>query len=97
MMKYKYCTYNLEQSVYKVFTCPQDNCPDKLALLHTNEEFDKKERVYKTWDWWSTAYNCKISIRAAEGMNGKLMVQMTEVENANAFIYMQPNSFSSKL
>lgn len=22
MLKYKYCTYNLEQRVYKVFTCP---------------------------------------------------------------------------
>jgi len=77
-----------------------DNCPDgNKAKLHTHKEFglDKKQRIYKTWDWWSTAYNCKISVRAADGINGKLIVKITEVENANVFIYMQPNAFGKDL
>lgn len=66
-------------------------------MLHTNTKFNDKKKLYKTWDWWSTAYNCKIAIRAADGLNGKMVVKIVEVDNANAFIYMQPNTFSEEL
>jgi hypothetical protein len=58
---------------------------------------NKKAKLSKTWDWWKTAYNCKIQLSAEPGINGKLILQIVSVENAQAYVFMQPNTFDKSL
>ena len=51
----------------------------------------------KNWDVWTGAFNCRVSIAANPGLNGKLIVDIKKVDNADAYIYLQPNQFSHVL
>jgi len=65
--------------------------------LYENTELNVKKTLEATWEYWSRAYNCKFLISAIAGLNGKLVVDVSNVENANAYIFLQPNSFSNEI
>jgi len=72
--KFRYCTTNVKQSVYKVFTCPPYECPGGTAYRHEHSELNTPVYTKKDWDWMQNAYNCKIAISASSKLNGKLIV-----------------------
>ena len=48
------------------------------------------------WGWFETAFNCKIAITGANSMNGKLTVEILNVDDATLYIYLQPNNFNEE-
>ena len=83
--KYKFCTKGLEQSVYKVFTCPPFSCPNGFEqVMHTN--LNEEIRTEINWGSFSDGFNCKAKINAADSLNGKLRVRMN-VKGAYIYLY----------
>jgi len=62
-MKHKYCSVNLQNQLYKTFTCPPTAvCPDKAPAIHMHQDFESDHVVQKSWGWFNGAFNCRISI-----------------------------------
>lgn len=98
MNKFKYCTKDLKYSAYKVYTCPPNKCPGGgHAQMYENTELNVKKSLSTEWEYWSRAYNCKFLISANAGLNGKMIVDVANVENANAYVFLQPNSFNTEI
>ena len=91
MEPFKFCTLGLTQDAYKSFTCPPKDCPDGDDRLYEHVEFLRKKTI-KTFKWWNSALNCKVAVTASSSLNGKLIVQITDVQNAQASVYLQPNN-----
>ena len=97
MAKYRYCSYNLSHSRYRVFTCPPFNCPGAGGRpgFYMHQELGKEHIVQQEWSWLENAYNCKIAISASPHLNGKIIVE-TEKFGSAAYVYLQPNHFNEK-
>lgn len=97
MSKYRYCSYNLNHSLYRVFTCPPFNCPGVLGQpeFYMHQELRKEHVIKRTWSWLENAYNCKIAISASPHLNGKIIVETEKFDSAT-YVYLQPNHFNKK-
>ena len=45
MREFKYCTTGLDKRIYKIFTCPGENCPADSPKLVTLNTLDKEIKV----------------------------------------------------
>ena len=52
-----------------------------MAEIVEHDQMNHKIITVKKWEWFSTAYNCKISIKAVEGINGKIVVKFLNAKN----------------
>lgn len=72
-------------------------CPGKNKLKTvTHRSFSKVEYTNTKWGWFETAFNCKVAITGAPSMNGKLTVEIQNVDDATLYIYLQPNNFNEE-
>ena len=76
---YKYCSRNLDQMIYRDFTCaPEDTCPTPVDIIHQKMNKTKATEV----DWspsFSTSSNCRISVKADSSLNGRLIVKINKI------------------
>ena len=71
-------------------------CPGGGPKMISLKELYKEQTIYVTWGHFENAYHCKILIKGQEGVNGKIVMDVTSNENAASWIYLQPNNFNEK-
>jgi len=86
-MKNKYCSINLQSSLYKTFTCLPALCPGGAPDKHLHEDFNGEYVVQKEWGWFANAFNCRISISASPHLNGKVSVDIEQFD-ALGWVYL---------
>jgi hypothetical protein len=47
------------------------------------------------WSIENKSFNCKLVFKADSALNGKIVVDLLEVTNANVYVYKMPNSFTT--
>ena len=64
-------------------------CPGKNKLKNfIHRSFSKVKYTNTKWGWFETAFNCKVAITGATSMNGKLTVEILNVDDATLYIYL---------
>ena len=77
MEPFEFCTYNLKESVYKVFTCPLFGCQNQnTAVIVQHNTYDKEITSFVEWGYFENAYNCKIIVGADPILNGSLTAEV---------------------
>ena len=93
--QYKYCTSGLKTLNYKLLTCPMNNCPDTKGIFHEITQMNVKETFFKSWPWFTSAQHCKM-VFSADKLNGKLVVKLLNVNDANVHIFKMPKNFNER-
>ena len=97
MDQYKFCSYNVKQSIYRVFTCPQDSCPENpKAMQVTHTSFESKQSLKSEWGFFETANNWRMQFQGDPKLNGKIKIQL-DSKGAYVYIYMMPNRFNKEV
>jgi hypothetical protein len=60
-----------------------------------HQDYNQENADTLKWDWWSSAFNCRISISASPHLNGKLVVEIEKID-ALGWVYLQPNYFNNE-
>jgi len=90
-----YCTTGITETSYKLLTCPQQLCPTEGAYTHEATEMNQEVLHSKNWNLKSDpGRHCKMVISASEKLNGKLIVNLKSVDDAEVHIFMMPKHFN---
>ena len=89
--KFDFCTKGLEKSTYKIFTCPQDNCPNNNVPTDV-EHFNFYDGVTTTikWEMFENANHCKMIYKVPPSINAKLVLDFEKNEADSVKLYMFP-------
>ena len=96
MKDYKYCTFGLTSNTYKVLTCPMEGCPDTRGLFYEHKEMNDLQIHYKDWNTFEDAYHCKMVFTASGFLNGKLVVKIDGIEDAEAHVFAMPRHWNKE-
>ena len=66
-------------------------CPNREAMIYELDQIGSKKDLTETWEWWQKGKNCRIVISAKSGLNGKLMLNLKNIDIAKGTIFFQPN------
>ena len=68
-------------------------CPGNNLKSVTHSKFNDMVYTDIEWGWFNTAFNCKVQINSTENLNGKLVLEIVNVDDATLYVYLQPNNF----
>ena len=71
------------------------NCPSGSTTLYMDRVNDKKEES-RNWGFFETGFNCKVIFKAIN-MNGKMHVEVQNVDNTKLVIYEMPENYDKNV
>ena len=71
-------------------------CPDTHAYFYEETKMNYVTTHYKDWNSLEDAYHCRMLFSASGTLNGKLVVRLEGIEDAEVHVFKMPKHFNKK-